>query len=131
MKQEEDQKVELILCICCQKVYAGSPIHDFGEAVEWNVGDRGENCLSHQTEKLIIDYSHFSSDGEAEKVYMTKIFLATGQKLGQIFLIKRNRTRLDAPAVYEIIAKGEEAVNGYNAAVLKLRQNSSTHLTVR
>ena len=115
--------MELILCICCEEVFAESRIHGFGEAVEWNVGDRGENCVNHQTEKLIIDYSHFSSDGEAEKIYITEIFLATGQNSGQIFSIKRSRTRLGAPAEYEIIAKGEQAVNGYNAAVLKLRQN--------
>lgn len=121
--EEQGKFVELMLCICCQKVFAESPIDDFGEAVEWNVGDRGENCLDHQTEKLIIDYSHFSSDGEAEKVYITEIFLATGQNSGQIFSIKRSRTGLDAPAEYEIIAKGEQAVNGYNAPVLKLCQN--------
>jgi hypothetical protein len=117
------QKMDLTFCITCQKVFVNSPIDDFGGAVEWNAGNRGENCVTHLTEKLRIDFSHFSSDGEIEKVYRTAIFLVTGQNSGENFLIKRSRTTLSMPAEYEIIAKGEQAVNAYNSAALRLRRD--------
>jgi len=115
--------MDLTLCIRCQRVFANSPIHEFGEMVEWNVSNHGESCATHQTEKLIIDFSHFPSNGESEKFYGTSIFLATGQKSGEKFLIKRSRTRLDMPAEYEIIAKGEQAVNAYKSTALRLRRD--------
>jgi len=115
--------MDLTLCIDCQRVFANSPIHDFGETVEWNVGNHGQSCVNHQTEKLIIDFSHFSSNGGPEKVYRTAIFLATAQNSGEKFLIKRSRTRLDMPAKYQIIAKGDQAVTAHTLPLRPISQD--------
>jgi hypothetical protein len=116
--------MDLTFCPLCQKVFVILPVHDFGGEVEWNLDNQEESCLEHQTERLIIDFSHFSSDGKVEGLCKVTIFLASGQTSGEKFLIKRSRTRLDMPAEYEIIARGKQAVNAYKSAALKLRGDS-------